>query len=118
LERQYTAGNSNVANNLVGVIGSAVQNTWYTIKTWNTYDLSVFFLMVGMEDNVGDGSDRAAIFVNGTAAGQYGGGFTVAQLSGSTGIECTRSGNSIQIRQTGDSNPTDIYWKIITLGPY
>jgi hypothetical protein len=99
-----------------GVEASATQNTWYAVHTFNLYELTLFFLLVGFEDDLGDGNNKTAVFVDsGTLS--YGSGFAPTRLSGSTSIEARRAGQELQIRFThtaGGSN-RQLRWSLITV---
>ena len=105
-----------ISKETVGRTSNPSQNTWYTIWTYDTYDLASFLLLIGYEDDGADGNNRTALFIS--SGSTYGNGFGVTALSAS-GIECQRSGNSIQIRQTVNNTSAQSYlrWSLQTIGP-
>ena len=99
------------------VAASNIQNTWYSVHTFGIYELTAFILLVGYEQNSGDGSNLTAVFVD-AGSNSYGTGFSTSRLTGSTSIEAQRSSDTLQIRVTASSAASGspvLRWTLIKL---
>jgi hypothetical protein len=83
-----------------------LNGTWYTVWNWGTnlYQGTFFMLMLGYEDNSGDGNDQFAMFTS-ASGGDYTSGLpTPVRLTGSTNLsaQITTSGSNyiLQVKQT------------------
>lgn len=116
---QYAVGTS-VPFTMRGGYRNAPGSSWYTVDTFAEYAFTGFLLLVGYEDNNGDGANRFAIFVD-SGSGSYGGGFGVTRLHGSTSLECQRAGGvdarTLQVRHNagGTSGAVHLQWQYFKL---
>lgn len=93
-------------------------SSWHDVHVFGQYALTAFMLLVGYENNDGDGANLSAVFVD-SGTSSYGEGFSITQLSGSTTLEVRRSTSTLQVRHSsGGSTNQFLTWTLMLLQGY